>query len=228
MSRKSEFSTKQYLSFSAEIKAVGDEKAGIGFITGYASVFGVVDSYDEVVDPGAFTRSLRERGMPMMLMQHSWSEIAGIWTKAKEDSKGLMLEGEINLEVQKAREYYSLIKQGALKGLSIGFRTLDFYLDKDNRRHLRDVDLMEVSIVSFPANEAALINGVRSVPKTEREFEEFLRDAGYDRTQSKAIVSKGFRAYLNMQRDAEHDGDLKAALKKLAHNLKGGSHAIGR
>jgi len=105
--------------FQAELKAAG-EKDGIGIITGYASVFGVVDSYDEVVDAGAFTESLKTRGLPVMLMQHDWRDIAGVWTKASEDDHGLLLEGEINLEVQRAREYYSLIKQGALKGLSIG------------------------------------------------------------------------------------------------------------
>lgn len=220
---------KNYRVVKAEIKAIGEE-SNIGKISGYGSVFGVQDSYDDIVDNGAFSNSLDNYGMPKMLLQHSWENVCGVWTVAREDSKGLYLEGEINLEVQKAREYYSLIKQGAIDGLSIGYVTEVSEHDRVNEvRRIKKVKLMEVSIVTFPANVEAYIREVRSrndmaIPKTEREFENFLRDAGFGTTQAKTIVSKGFKELIKMQRDVDEDSDVKAALQQLANTL-GVSHA---
>lgn len=219
---------KQYRVVKAEVKAIGEE-ANIGKISGYGSVFGVLDSYDDIVENGSFSDSLGDY-MPKMLLQHRWEDIGGVWKVAREDQKGLYLEGEINLDVQKAREYYSLIKQGAIDGLSIGYVTEDYERDQKGVRHIKKVKLMEVSIVTFPANVEAFIREVRSrseieMPKTEREFENFLREAGYGRSQAKAIVAKGFKGYLNMQREADTDDDVKAALQQLASTIKGVSNA---
>jgi len=220
---------KQYRVVKAEVKAIGEE-ANIGKISGYGSVFGVLDSYDDIVENGSFSDSLNEHGMPKMLLQHRWEDIGGVWKVAREDQKGLYLEGEINLDVQKAREYYSLIKQGAIDGLSIGYVTEDYERDQKGIRHIKKVNLMEVSIVTFPANVEAFIREVRSrseveLPKTERELESFLRDAGFGLTQAKTIVSKGFKELIKMQRDVDDDGEMKAALQQLANTIKGVSHA---
>src|ERR1700709_58346 len=85
-------------------KAVGDE----GEFEGYGSVFGVVDGYNEVVDKGAFLDSLKEFGMPRLLLQHSTNMVGGIYLEASEDNIGLKLQGKLNLDVQAARETYSL------------------------------------------------------------------------------------------------------------------------
>lgn len=211
----------KHLDFKAEIKSVGEPEGNVGRISGYGNVFGVIDSYSEVVDKDAFAKSLLKK-MPKMLLQHKWDEVGGKWTLAREDANGLYVEGEINLDVQRAREYYSLIKQGALDGLSIGFQTLDSYYDDKNIRHLREIDLMEVSIVTFPANEQSLITSVRSLARTEREFEEFLRDAGYSRSQAKTIVTHGYSALMTDLRDAEKQKmELADNLTKLLATLKG-------
>ena len=203
------------ITFNAEIKADG-EKNGIGKIKGYGSVFGVIDSYNEVCDKGCFDRSLKELGMPALLLQHSPWDVGGVWVKAKEDDHGLYVEGDLNLEVQKARETYALAKQGALRGLSIGYRTREYNMDQDGVRHLTDVDLLEVSVVTFPANQAAQISAVKkNIPRTEREFENFLRMGGFSKNQSKLIVAKGFKELKDFDRD-----DLKSEILKEADVLR--------
>lgn len=212
----------KFLDFRAEIKAADDGE--MGKITGYASVYDVIDSYNEVVVKGAFTRSLQEYGMPSMLLQHNPSDICGLWTKAIDTEDGLLLEGQLNLDVQKAKESYSLAKQGALKGLSIGFRTRQASYSDTGIRMLEDVDLMEVSLVTFPANQEALISDVRSMPKSERELEQLLRDAGFSRTHAKTIVSKGYKAIEKDLRDA-NDEMVINELKKTLNILQGASNA---
>lgn len=209
------------MTFAAELKAGGSDGEEKGVITGYGSIFGNVDSYGDVVDKGAFDRSLKERGLPVMLWQHDSTQPIGVYKMASEDDNGLQLEGQLNMDVAKACEAYSLIKQGAIKGMSIGFRTVKSYYDKEGVRHLSDVDLFEVSLVTFPANELAEVTGIKSdAPKTEREFEIFLRDAGFSRNQAKAIVAKGFRASTGEQREAV-DVEVIAGLKKAISILSG-------
>lgn len=183
---------KKHFEIAAELKAVGDE----GEFEGYGSVFGVVDSYNEIVEKGAFLESLDKHGMPKLLLQHSSWMVGGIYTEAREDDKGLFVKGKLNLEVQSAREAYALLKQGAISGLSIGFRTLIEEVNKvTGVVHIKKVRLYEVSIVTFPANEAATVSAVKSAPGSIREFEKFLRDGGYSQEDAKLIASKGYRAY---------------------------------
>ncbi|MGO6851604.1 HK97 family phage prohead protease [Rhizobium leguminosarum] len=200
----------KHLEFDANFKAVGDEDSGE--FEGYGSVFGVIDSYNEVVDKGAFADSLAKNGLPKLLLQHSTWMVGGIYLEAREDERGLYVKGQLNLKVNAAREAYELLKQGALTGLSIGFRTLEEEINRETGiTHLKRVKLYEVSIVTFPANEAATISAVKSAPDTIRDFEDFLRDAGkYSQQDAKLIASKGFNALLKHR----EGGD--AALAQLA------------
>ncbi|MBB4345146.1 HK97 family phage prohead protease [Rhizobium leguminosarum] len=186
----------KHLEFDANFKAVGDEDSGE--FEGYGSVFGVIDSYNEVVDKGAFADSLAKNGLPKLLLQHSTWMVGGIYLEAREDERGLYVKGQLNLKVNAAREAYELLKQGALTGLSIGFRTLEEEINRETGiTHLKRVKLYEVSIVTFPANEAATISTVKSAPGTVRDFEYFLREAGnYSQQDAKLIASKGFNALL--------------------------------
>jgi hypothetical protein len=110
--------------------------------------------------------------------------------------RGLFVKGTLNLEVQAAREAYALMKQGAISGLSIGFRSLAESIDKETGvTHLTRVKLYEVSIVTFPANTEATISSVKSAPDSIREFEKFLREAGYSQEAAKLIAAKGYSAY---------------------------------
>lgn len=182
-----------------DIKAVGDD----GTFEGYASIFGNVDSYNEVVQPGAFTQSLvdaKRKGRTIkMLWQHDPSQPIGVWNDMAEDSKGLWVSGRLLKDVSaQAAEAHGLLKEGALDGLSIGYRTLD--AEPDDKRPgvmlLQKLDLREVSIVTFAANDRARVEAVKHILAagelpTVREFEEFLRDAGgFSKTLAAAIASK--------------------------------------
>lgn len=208
---------KKQLRFAAEIKATED-----GVIEGYGSVFGDLDSYYDIVAKGAFKRTLKEAKsagrMPAMLWQHNSDQPIGVWTDMFEDDKGLVVKGQL-ADTQQGRDAHTLLKMGALSGLSIGYRTQKYKMDNESGiRTLQDVDLFEVSPVTFPALDSARISAVKSAEeiKTEREFEEFLRDAGFSRTVAKAIVASGYKAAFP-QRDADGElDDLAAALKRNA------------
>src|SRR5258708_4894631 len=103
----------------------------MGTFKGYGSVFGTIDSYQEAVDKGAFTETLKKNGLPALLWQHRSDQVIGVYTSAKEDDHGLLIEGQLNMETQQGREAYSLLKQGALNGLSIGFRPLVEEVNKE-------------------------------------------------------------------------------------------------
>jgi HK97 family phage prohead protease len=120
---------------------------------GYASLFGVADGAGDVVSPGAFAASLRRRPAAdvRMLYQHLPNEPLGVWELIREDSRGLYVRGRLVLDVQRAREVRSLIADGAINGLSIGFRTVRARRDaKAGLRYLTEIDLWEISIVTFP------------------------------------------------------------------------------
>jgi HK97 family phage prohead protease len=198
------------LSFDAEIKAEGQA----GEITGYGSVFGNVDSYGDIVDSKAFNKSLSKRGLPVMLWQHDQTQPIGVWESAEPDERGLKLKGRLFIdEISKAKEAYALVKNGAIKGLSIGFMTKKSEAGKEGERVLTEVDLLEVSLVTFPANEKAKVTSVKSLPQTERDFEKFLRDAGFSNEASKAIVAKGFRSHIREPREVAQD-EVVNGLKK--------------
>jgi HK97 family phage prohead protease len=146
------------------VKAVDDEQ---GIIEGYASVFGNVDWYSDVVDQGAFKRTLKNwsaSGKPLpILWQHNPDWPIGKTIEAREDSRGLYVKGQIVLDSEKGREAYALLKAGAIDGLSIGYDTIEYTWNEEEKiRHLTEVRLWEWSPVTFPANEAATITSVKS------------------------------------------------------------------
>lgn len=135
-----------------------------GAFSGYASLFDVVDSGGDVVMAGAFTRSLIKRGAKgvKMLWQHQASEPIGMWTSIVEDARGLKVEGRLDLSVARAREALSLMRKGAIDGLSIGFRTLHATTEKSSGvRRLHEIDLWEISVVTFPMLPQARIGAVK-------------------------------------------------------------------
>jgi HK97 family phage prohead protease len=136
-----------------------------GSVEGYASLFGEVDQARDMVMPGAFVQSLRLRGVRRvpMLFQHDPSEPIGIWQDIAEDWRGLRVRGRLIPDVVRARELLALLREGAADGLSIGFRTVKARLDPKSRvRKLVEIDLWEISIVTFPLLPGAR---VRAVPE---------------------------------------------------------------
>ena len=182
----------KHLNFDFEVKSIAED----GSFSGYASVFEVIDSQSDIIIQGAFRRSIKDRvGEVKLLWQHKTDEPIGYFTSIKEDEYGLFVEGQLLLDVQRADEAYALMRAGALKGMSIGYAvTKASYDDELGLRYIEDVDLFEISLVTFPANESATITYVKSyVPCDIREFEKFLRDSGYSRSKAKEIASGGFK-----------------------------------
>jgi uncharacterized protein len=169
-------------------------------IEGWASIYDYTDSQKDIVVRGAFARSLKN-GKPAMLWQHKMDTPIGVWDVAEETDKGLLVRGRI-LDTSAGDDAYKLAKAGAVKGLSIGYtpKRQEFDRDKGTRK-LLEVELHEVSLVTFPANDRAKVTRVKS-HDNEREFEEFLREAGYSRDAAKIIIARGFKA-LSGQREAE-------------------------
>jgi HK97 family phage prohead protease len=135
-----------------------------GTIEGYASLFGVADTGGDIVMAGAFARSLARRGAAgvKMLWQHKAAEPIGVWTALMEDARGLKAVGRLDLDVARAREALSLMKTGAIDGLSIGFRAQRADRDrKSGLRRLHEIDLWEISIVTFPMLPAARVDKIK-------------------------------------------------------------------
>jgi uncharacterized protein len=136
-----------------------------GVIAGYASLFGEVDLGGDVVARGAFAESLK-RGGPgrvRMLFQHDPTEPIGVWDEIREDGMGLRVRGRLTLGVARAREVWALIREGAIDGLSIGFKPVTARRDtRTGVRRLERVDLWEISIVTFPMLPKARIGRTKA------------------------------------------------------------------
>lgn len=199
-----------------EIKRAPDSE---GRFEGYAAVFNNVDGGGDVIAPGAFTKTLGRR-MPKMLWQHDPREVIGKWESVEQDDNGLFVKGRVFQNIPRGAEALTLLKEGELDGMSIGYRTIKA-TDEGRQRKLIELDMWEVSLVTFPMNEKARVTAVKSI-NTERDFEQFLRDAGFSRKEAAAITLHGYKAK-DGQRDAGSDDGVsegaKALLEKLT-NLK--------
>lgn len=150
-----------------------------GSFSGYASLFGETDLNRDLVMPGAFQKSIGKRGAGgiRMLFQHDPAAPIGVWREIREDFRGLFVSGRLMTEVAKGREVLALMRAGAIDGLSIGFRTVRGRTDaKSGVRHLLEVDLWEVSVVTFPMLPAARVSAVKAVGSTMR-LAATIRDA---------------------------------------------------
>lgn len=212
-------------SFSLEIKSISDT----GEFSGYASVFGVKDSHSDIVMPGAFQKSLdkwAEKGsLPAMLWMHDIKEPIGVYTVMKEDDVGLYVEGRLLIDSDRlAKRAHAHLKAKSISGLSIGFIGVDEEWSTDKGAWLlKEIDLWEVSLVTFPSNDESRINDVKAafqggeLPKPAL-VEKLLRDAGFSRSQSKAFMADGYKALRDA--DTKQMPDL-SALKSLTSMLKG-------
>lgn len=212
------------MTVAVELKAVGDD----GSIEGYGSVFGVVDDWDDTVAPGAFKSSLAEHKaagtMPAMLWQHDSRQPIGVWTEMAEDAKGLRVKGKLALDTAQGRETYTLLKMGALKGLSIGFISKEWSYDTDTEvRTIIACDLWEISVVTFPANKAATVTTVKSAAEelaAPKDAERALRDAGFSRTEAKTFVSRVMRMGEERRDAVDSTAKAMAAAQRLLSSLK--------
>jgi HK97 family phage prohead protease len=186
--------------FAFEVKELSDS----GRFEGWASVYGNKDEQGDIVMPGAFAKSLQRQPSVPILYQHNTREPIGLGNLT-DAPEGLKIDGNLVLDVPEAKKAYSLMRAGVLKGLSIGYRIPEGgsrYDAMEKAERLTEIDLHEVSVVTFAANRLASITGVkdRAAITTIREFEEFLRDSGFSKSEATALASGGWKA---IKRDAD-------------------------
>lgn len=192
---------KRTLDFSqTEVKFVGEK----GKFVGYASVFDGIDSYGDTIKAGAFQNAIKYGKLPKMFENHkSWELPIGKWTSITEDSKGLLVEGEFTPNHSRADDVRSSMLHGTIDGLSIGFRMKegDYEVDGANRTIKNITDLVEISVVTFPADDVARVDltsvksaldGITSI----RDLEDFLRESGgFSKGLAQAVLTRSKQLY---------------------------------
>lgn len=191
-----------------------------GVIEGYASVFGGIDSYGDTIEPTAYDNVISEGQKPLMFYQHDrWGVPIGKWEELSVDSKGLKVKGRLNLELKEAQDVYSALKFGSLDGMSIGFRLRDrdYEYDDNDVCHIKNIsELLEISIVNFPADKSARVMGVKADPedleelKDIRDCERYLRDLGISKKMAQSIISV-IKAKKNSMSDSAEENKAKGA-----------------
>ena len=217
---------KESLEIKSSIKAYNDdeEDKDYGTFEGYGSVFGNKDLGNDVIERGAFLKSLKKRKPQnvKLLYQHKSDMPIGVFDEIKEDEHGLVVKGRLALKTQAGAEAYELLKMGALDGLSIGFRVNPkevSYDKRGNKRIIKEVDLMEVSLVTFPMNPQATVRSVKGEEISIREWENGMRDAfSLSRSEAKMAAKAVTDAF--GQRDVDTNAELVDAIKQLTKTLK--------
>jgi len=216
--------------FTAKVEKF-DEKEGI--IEGFASVFDVEDSFGDVVVSGAFDKTVKDKHPRdiKMLRGHNANNIIGEWTHmeitTRDSKQGLFMRGQIFTELEAGREAIFLIAKGVLDGLSIGAMIVKQIFNNENdTRELLELNLMENSIVTFPANELARIESLKTAQagaNFKRLIEDILRDGGIHKDDVRRIVAEGVQLP-DFKRDADVSdyGKLTTSLNALTNNYKKG------
>jgi len=220
------FDEKDIIEVKSELKAWDDEGSNkeYGMFEGYGSVFGNKDLGNDVIEKGAFTKSIRRRTNKgvKLLYQHKSDMPIGVFDEIKEDDHGLVVKGRLALKTQAGAEAYELLKMGALDGLSIGFKINPAEVSYDrraNKRIIKEVDLMEVSLVTFPMNPQATVRSVKGQEISIREWEKGMRDAfNLSRSESKMAAKAVTDVFV--QREVDTSAELVDAIKNLTLTLK--------
>jgi HK97 family phage prohead protease len=183
----------------------------IGRFSGYASTFNNVDETDDVCVKGCFKKSIAAKGAKRpLLWQHGMSELIGS-VLVTEDEKGLLVQGSINLEVEKGEEAYALLKSGDLGSMSIGYSVKEWDM-KDNIRQLKELDLFEVSLVTFPANVKAVVTDVKHMDaivaaKSLSDIDDILVEAGFSKKEADTLISRVKKFGIKSQPDVDVNTD---------------------
>jgi HK97 family phage prohead protease len=219
-----EMEAKTFSFEATEVKAIERDGMKLGIVAGYASTFNNVDRGRDKVMEGAFkstiARHVSKDRHVRMYYQHDNKEIIGGFpaSKMREDMKGLYVEGEINLEVQRGREVFALAKQGVLSDFSIGYSVIDFNMEH-GVRELKEVELWEVSVVSEPMNPEATITEIKKSLNTKRDVEKGLRDLGLSRSQAVFFASIVDETKLHKDSDAGEVSSMETEQKTVTEEI---------
>ena len=191
-----------------------------GYVEGYASVFGSVDSVGDTIDPVAYNNILDS--MPKMFFNHDTTDVPiGKWTEMSVDDKGLKVKGLLNLELENAQKIYSAIKFGSLNGLSVHlmFTDDDIELKKDGTRLIKNVVRMpEISIVGIPCEQKAQLTSYKNFEtiSSVRDFEKALRDLGASQKESLTLISQAKKIFASQSDSDKENLSLKEISARLS------------
>lgn len=228
-----------------DCKMSPDDTTSIGEFSGYASVWDSIDLGGDTVKRGAFVKSLdawkSKNMLPQLLFYHEMDSVIGDWLEMEEDDRGLRVKGRLwikgDLAVPEAVKAYNILRGTSVRGLSIGYRVKDYdiqdQMDGSQIRHLKEIDLLEVSIAPWAMEPKAEVTSVKDKEgklKTKREVERALRDVGLSQREAKAFIAGGFEAMardVSKQNEADHRDDgldsneLLASLQNLSTIIQG-------
>ena len=203
-----------------------EEEVG-GVFVGYGSTFGNKDQGNDIVVAGAFANAVKMhksgKRKVKLLYQHDMKMPIGVIDEMREDDKGLYMKGRllVGQGVAKADEAYALMKNGAIDGLSIGYRIQDSDITRSGVRKIKQADLLEVSVVTFPMNERATVASIKSEPEiTARAVERILREEGYSRNAAKAIANGGVKSLSIDECDAQKSDEVNSLLTDISKQLR--------
>lgn len=194
-----------------------DAKTGV--ISGYASTFNGIDAYGDTIEPGAFAETLEKRDRPVRMRWNHFGPVIGKWTELRENQRGLFVKGELTPGHSVAEDVKASLSHGAIDGLSIGFYPKEYEIDEaKERRTIKKIDLVEVSVVEEPADLRARVTQIKSAVEaalTIRDIEAALRDAGLSRSASQSLVAK-MKTLLRGELEAEHKAaEIAARLQRI-------------
>ncbi len=206
----------KFYSYDLELKSLNAN----GEFAGYGAVFHNKDCQNDIILPGAFRKSLEEWGrkkqLPHLLWMHKIDEPIGSFTTMAEDAKGLRLEGRLLIDDDPvAKRAYAHLKNGSVRGMSVGYNCIEEAYDSRLGANLvKEIDLVEVSLVTRPANESAQVDAVKDAFTSPRNMERYLRDVGLSKSQAKRLMAIGFKGVCL-------DGEREEELNHLLQTLKG-------
>lgn len=194
------------------------DDSGLKF-SGYASVFNGLDSYNDRIIKGAYSETLVNREREVKMRWNHYGQVIGKWTEIKEDDNGLWVEGELTPNHSLANDVAASMKHGAIDGMSIGYYVKD-YEQKGDVRELKQIELIEISVVEEPADNAARVSELKSLSecKSLKEIEKSIRRSfGLSQTEATAIVS-AVKNVTHGEREEQENEEVKNFIKNL--NLK--------
>jgi len=158
------------------------------FFSGYASIFNIIDSQNDLILKGAFSESILQKKQKLILLwQHDHNQPIGKITKLKEDKNGLHISGELVLDISKAFDVYHMLKNDILDSFSIGYTPIKFSYKKtsdlNDIRIIEKLKLWEISLVTFPANNFAKLENISNIEnplKDYKEIDEYVFDKNHE------------------------------------------------
>lgn len=206
-----------YAASPFEIKELGDS----GHIEGLLAGFNNIDSHGDQIAPAAFQKTLADRGdRPLpMLLSHDLRRPIGAWKSWETRPQGLYVKGNLTLSTRDAQEAYALAKDGALTGLSIGFKPKVEQMDqRSGVNHVLEVELYEGSLVAVPSNPATYVSAIKHIGGA-RDIAELLQEAGVSGRKAKLAAGAAWKAISEQENDAEAEAELKAILDASAKRI---------